>query len=151
MVDGYSECNRQPQCSRTRPCATLGAPPGEEANMVDEKLIKELNKASGLEAVEGIIRNRIPTPEEMNELTAVALQHVHSALTRATEAAKATLDEKLKKAVEVQKDQSIQSGTKVDTEAFVGEMEELSPKAIAKRKDAARQPTPRKGSGLSKP
>lgn len=119
--------------------------------MVDETLIRELNEASGLEAVEGIIRNRIPTPEEMNELTAVALERVHSVLTRIAEAAKANLNEKLNQPVVDQKDQPIQSGTKIDTEAFVGQVGGLNAKAIAERKAPAGQAIPKKGSGLSKP
>lgn len=119
--------------------------------MVDEKLIKELNEAPGLEAVEDILRNRIPTPEEMNDLTAVALQRVLSVLTKLAEAAQATLNEKHNQPVVVQKDQPIQSGTKVDTEAFVGQAVELSAKAIAGRQAAAGQTLPRKGSGPSTP
>lgn len=138
--------------------------------MVDEKLIKELNEASGLEAVEKLLHNRAPTPEDMSRLTAVALQLVLSVLTNRAikqheagesnkkamtlelvDAANSALKAKLSIPAEVKKEQPLRTGTKVDAEAFSGQAPKLSAQEIAKRLEKAGQGIQKKDTGLSEP
>ncbi|MFZ7095459.1 hypothetical protein ACOPJQ_08790 [Luteimonas dalianensis] len=138
--------------------------------MVDEKLVKELNEASGLEAVQKLLHNRAPTPEDMSRLTEVALQRVLSVLTNRAikqheagetkkkamtlelvDAAHEIFREKLNVPREVKKKLPVGLPTKVDTEAFSGQAPELSAKAIAKQLEKTGQDVRKKGTGLSGP